>query len=150
MHKKSKSNKVKGWCLIYVVVIFAFISLDVLGIFRILDKRDFYIESYMNTILMEDKIQKSKEYYMTNLNKYMKENLDEIKEKSVEKYFLEFDINEYFESLNYENFEFKENCHINYNNKLKIFELNIQKNHTFRFYPIIEGDKVKYRFVVTN
>lgn len=149
MHKKNKLNKAKGWCLIYVIVIFAFISLDVLKISGILEKRDFYIESYMNTVLMEDKIQKSKEYYMTKLNKFMKENLDEIKEKSVEKYFLEFDINEYFQKLSDENFEFKENCYINYNSQLKMFELNIRKNHTFRFYPIIEGDEIKYKFVVT-
>lgn len=141
-------NKEKGWCLIYVTVMFALIFLDILNISSIFEKRDFYIDSYRKTILIEDKIQKSKEYYMTKLNKFMKENLDEIKAKSVENYFLEFDINEYFQKLSEEDLDFKENCYINYNSQLKMFELNIRGNHTFRFYPIIESDEIKYKFVV--
>lgn len=111
------------------------------------ERKSFYIDNYKKTILKEDINQKKKEYLMTEFNNYMKDNIEEIKEKTIDNYFSNVKIESYLESLEREDIKFREGCIITYNAKLNLFELNVGI-HIYRFYPIIKEDDVTYKFVV--
>jgi len=111
------------------------------------ERKSFYIDNYKETILKEDINQKKKEYLMTEFNRYMKDNIDEITEKTIEDYFANVKIESYLESLKRDDIKFKEGCIITYNSDLNLFELNVG-THIYRFYPIIEEDDITYEFVI--
>lgn len=137
-----------GWTLIYVIAIFSVLALVICNLVGSFERKIFYIDNYKKNILKEDLIQKKKEYLMTEFNVYMKENINKIKEETIEAYFSNVKIENYLENLKRDNIKFKEGCNISYNIKLNLFEINLE-SHIYRFFPIIGVDDViTYKFVV--
>lgn len=142
---KKKSNK--GWILIYVLIISSMITLLVTNMLGGLERKNQYLNYYTQSILKEDSKQRKKEYLMTEFNVYMEKYLSEIKGKGIDLYFKEVDISKYLSSIERDGTKFIEGCNIKYNSTLKIFQLNVG-SYTYGFYPIINEDKITYKFVV--
>ena len=143
MRKKPR----KGWILIYVLVICSLMMLIIMNILGGLERRNVYLDNYMNNILKEDLKQKKKEYLMTEFNNYFKEHIDEIEEKGVEEYFKEFDMSKDLSTIERDGLKFEEGCNIKFEPSKNLFEVNVG-NFIYRFYPTIDGGKVKYKFIV--
>ena len=114
-----------------------------------LERKILYYDNYLNTVTKEDLNQKKKEYLMTEFNGYMKENIEAIEEKGIEEYFKAFDISLYLKGIERDGIKFREGCNIKYNSAMGLFEVNVG-NHIYRFYPIIEEEDIKYKFVVIS
>lgn len=142
-----KKRSGKGWVLIYTIVICSIMTLIVTNLLGGLERKNVYLDYYMNTILKEDLKQKKKEYLMTEFNAYMKEHMEEIKEKGFEEYFKQVDISRYLSTIERDGIKFKEGCNIKFNSKVKAFEVNVG-TFIYRFYPIIDEENVKYKFIV--
>lgn len=145
IHKKRK----KGWVLIYVIVVAAFMLFTITYVLKGLEGKSNYLTYYKNTIINEDLKHKKKEYLMTEFNSYMRKNLKVIKEMGMDEYFIQNDISKYLATIERDGMQFKDKCNIKYNSRLKIFELTTG-TYTYGFYPIIEDENIKYKFVVIN
>lgn len=143
--RSKKTNK--GWVLIYVIVICAVVTLILGNALGGLERKNVYLDYYLKNGLKEDLIQKKKEYLMTEFNGYVEENFEEIREKGVHQYFKAFDITRYLSSIERDGIKFKDGCTISYNTVMELFELNVG-TFIFRFYPVLEDNKVQYKFVV--
>jgi len=85
--KNSFRRYKKGEILPYILMISLFILLAISFAMKSFDNRNFYMRNYKEYILSEDKSHSNKEYLMGTFNKHMEENIDEIREKTIDVYF---------------------------------------------------------------
>jgi len=100
------------------------------------DNRNFYIKNYKEYILEENESNTHKEYLMSSFNKYMEDNIDEIKSQTIDTYFRNVKIES---QINHEG------SYISYNSDKKVFEVNVRV-WIYPFTMTFEENDIKYKF----
>lgn len=131
-----KKNKKTGGALAYVIITIATIFFIFLQSVKSREMEEEYFLNYSSYLIKEDETHIVKEYLMSDFNKYMKENLSDIKEKTIEGFFLQ----------KLREGEFREDYNtIYYDSSQSTFKIKFHKI-AYSFYPVIIDERIFYEF----
>lgn len=132
---RSKAKKLGG-ALAYVMITIATIFFLFLQNVKSNEIEEEYFLNYSSYLIEEDESHRVREYLMSDFNKYMKENLGEIKEKTIEGFFLQrLKEGKFREGYNTVYFDPSQN----------VFKIKFHKI-AYSFYPLIIDDRIFYEF----
>lgn len=135
-YKNCMNNRHKGWILPSVMIISTIMLLMLCSTMKSFDNRNFYIKNYKEYILEENESNTHKEYLMSSFNKYVEDNIDQIKSQTIDTYFRNVKIES---QINHEG------RYISYNSDKKFFEMNVRV-WIYPFIMTFEEDDIKYKF----
>lgn len=134
--KVGEKRKKVGGALAYVIMTIALIYFVLFQNLKSNEIEEEYFLNYGSFLIEEDETHRVKEYLMSDFNKYVKENLSEIKAKTIEGFFLQrLKEGMFREGYNTVYFDSSQNVF-----KIKFYKI------TYSFYPRIVDDSIFYEF----